>query len=60
VAAKSLAEEIDGSSLAMVLAKNRCAFLILERQMMIDMGYRADHLFPAKLVCENLRERSGM
>jgi hypothetical protein len=57
---KSWAEEIDRSSLAIVLAKNRCAFLILGPQMMIDMRYRADHLFPTKLVCENLRERSGM
>ena len=54
------AEKIDRSSLAIVLAKNRGAFFVLRSQVMIDMRYRADHLFPPKLVCENLRERFGM
>ena len=53
-------EKIDRSSLAIVLAKNRGPFLILGLQVMIDMRYRADHLFPTKLVCENLRERFRM
>ena len=53
-------EKIDRSSLAVVLTKNRGAFFILGLQVMIDMRYRADHLFPTKLVCENLRERFRM
>jgi len=53
-------EKIDRSSLAIVLAKNRGVFFVLRSQVMIDMRYRADHLFPTKLVCENLRERFCM
>src|SRR6476646_593203 len=54
------AEKIDRSSLAIILAKNRGPFFILGPQVMIDMRYRADHFFPPKLICENLRERFRM
>jgi len=47
-------EKIDRSSLAIVLAKNRGAFLVLGPQVMIDVRDGADHLFPPKLICENL------
>jgi len=53
-------EKIDRSSFAIVLAKNSAAFLILRPQVMIDVRYRANHLFPTKLVCKNLRERFRM
>ena len=54
------AKKIDRASLAVVLAENGGAFLILGMQVMINVCHRANHLFPAKLVGKNLRQRRRM
>ena len=54
------AKKIDRSSLAIVLAEDGGAFLIFGPQVMINVRNRSDHLFPAKLIGENLRQRRGV
>src|SRR6266481_4018152 len=54
------AKKIDRASLAVVLAENGGAFFILGAQVMINVRDRANHLFPAKLVGEKLRQRGRM
>src|SRR6266513_4827600 len=53
-------KEIDRSSLAIVLAEDRSAFFIFGPQVIINMPDGRNHFLPAKLICENLRQRSGM
>src|SRR5437763_15031403 len=57
---KLRAKEIDGSSLAIVLAEDCSALLIFGTQVIINMPDRRDHFLPAKLIGENLWQRSRM
>src|SRR5947199_3817248 len=53
-------EEINRSSLAVVLAEDSSALLIFGTQVIINMPDRCDHFLPAKLIGEKLGQRSGM
>src|SRR6266566_1385976 len=54
------AEEINRAGLPVVLAENCSAFPVFRTQVMIDVRDRGDHFFPAELIGENLRQRSGV
>ena len=53
-------KEIDRSGLAVVLAEDRSAFLIFGTEVIINMPDGRDHFLPAKLIGENLWQRSRM
>src|SRR5262249_20469997 len=49
-------KEIDRPSFTIVLAEDSSPLFIFGRQAVINMSDRRDHLFPAKLISENLRQ----
>ena len=51
-------KEIDRSSLAIVLAKDYSALLIFGTQVIVNVPDGRNHFLPAKLIGENLWERS--